>query len=229
VLITFSGLDGSGKSSLIAWLRTELERRHRTVAVVHMNDHVGVYAYLRAARTLGQRLLGRPVAPPPPPGVPDLRTTRQPRDEQGQPRMRGLARIRYAIIWNKPVRRILYLVDVAIFLGYRLYAERLRKRVLIMDRYFYDTLVDVADGRGWTWAKLLKRLTPTPDVPVLLDVTPEESFARKGEYSIEYLRRRWTGYQTVFPWVRSSVIVANHDINHTKRILERAVLERLAS
>jgi len=229
VLITFSGLDGSGKSSLIAWLRSELEQRNRTVAVVHMNDHVGVYASLRTARTFGQRLLGQPVAPPPPPGVPDDRTTRQPRDARGRPQLRGLARARYAIIWNKPVRRILYLVDVAMFLAYRLYAEKLRKRVLIMDRYFYDTLVDVADGRGWTWARLLKRLTPTPDVPVLLDVTPEECFARKGEYSIEYLRRRWAGYQTVFPWVRASVIVANHDLNATKRILEQAVLERLAS
>ncbi len=26
MLITFSGLDGAGKSTLIAWLRTELER-----------------------------------------------------------------------------------------------------------------------------------------------------------------------------------------------------------
>ena len=140
-----------------------------------------------------------------------------------------LARLRYAIVWNKPVRRLLYIVDVVLFLAYRFYAEKVRNQVLIMDRYFYDTLIDVADGHAWMWARLLKRLTPTPDVPVLLDVTPEESFARKGEYSIEYLRHRWTGYQTVFPWVRSSVIVANHDLDVTKRILTRAVLERLAS
>jgi thymidylate kinase len=229
VLITFSGLDGSGKSSVIAWLRTELERHHRTVSVVHMNDHVGVYASLRAARMLAQRLLGRPVTAPPPPGVPDNRTRQQPRDARGRPQLRGLARARYAIIWNKPMRRLLYLVDVAMFLAYRFYAETLRRRVLIMDRYFYDTLVDVADGRGWRWARVLKWLTPTPDVPVLLDVTPEESFARKGEYSIEYLRHRWRGYQTVFPWVRESVIVANHDLDTTKRVLEQAVLERLAS
>lgn len=229
MLITFSGLDGSGKSSLIAWLRTELERRHQTVAVVHMNDHVGVYAYLRGAREAGRRLLGLPVTPPPPPGIADVRTTRHARDGLGRPQLSGLARLRYAIVWNKPVRRLLYIVDVVLFLAYRFYAEKVRNQVLIMDRYFYDTLVDVADGHAWMWARLLKRLTPTPDVPVLLDVTPEESFARKGEYSIEYLRHRWTGYQTVFPWVRSSVIVANHDLDVTKRILTRAVLERLAS
>lgn len=229
MLITFSGLDGSGKSTLIAWLQLELERRHRAVSVVHMNDHVGLYASLRAARSMGQRLLGRTVAPPPPPGVADARTTRQPRDEQGRPRLRGLARLRYAIIWNKPVRRLIYLFDVALFLAYRFYAEKLRNRVLIMDRYFYDTLVDVADGHAWTWARVLKRLTPTPDVPVLLDVTPEESYARKSEYSIEYLRLRWTGYHTVFPWVRSSVILVNKDLDATKRILRETVLERLAS
>ena len=57
MLITFSGLDGAGKSTLIAWLKESLERGNRRVAVFHMNDHVGAYAYLRAVR---DRLFGGP-------------------------------------------------------------------------------------------------------------------------------------------------------------------------
>src|SRR5205823_11253430 len=50
MLITFSGLDGAGKSTLVRWLQQTLEREHRRVVVFHMNDHVGVYAYLRRLR-----------------------------------------------------------------------------------------------------------------------------------------------------------------------------------
>ena len=50
MLITFSGLDGAGKSTLVRWLQQTLERQNRRVVVFHMNDHVGVYAYLRRLR-----------------------------------------------------------------------------------------------------------------------------------------------------------------------------------
>lgn len=211
MLITFSGLDGAGKSTLIEHLKTSLEQRGRSVTVFHNNDHVGVYAYVRAVR---DRLVG----PPQPNG-------------QGAKRSGALGaalkQIRKAILWNKPLRRLIYPVDLAAFLFYRLYFEKIRKHVLIMDRYFYDTLVDVADGRHWGWLRLLERLTPTPDMPVFLDITPEESFARKGEYSVPYLQRRATAYRKVFPWVRSAVMLENHKLSTTAATLERLVLARL--
>ena len=59
LVITFSGLDGAGKSTLIDWLEGELERRHRPVTVLRMADGVGVYAGLRVARDSVQRLFSR--------------------------------------------------------------------------------------------------------------------------------------------------------------------------
>jgi len=73
----------------------------------------------------------------------------------------------------------------------------------------------------------LARITPTPEVPVFLDISPEESFSRKGEYSVEYLRARWAAYKTVFPWIRSSVTLANYDLNAAKATLRQVVMERL--
>ena len=48
MVISFSGLDGAGKSTLVAWLRAELERRHRGVTVLHLADGVGAIELLVA-------------------------------------------------------------------------------------------------------------------------------------------------------------------------------------
>lgn len=218
MLITFSGLDGAGKSTLIEWLRTRLEAQGYPVSVFHMNEHVGLYAFLR---TLRDHAIRRKPAP--------RTVTGAAAPGSAVRRRRGvlLRRARNAVVWNKPLRRWIYLLDLGVFLCYRLLIERLRDRVLIMDRYFYDTLVDVADGRRWFWVRLLERITPTPTVPVFLDIGPEESFLRKGEYSVEYLRRRYLAYTTVFEWVPSVVRVVNTDLDRTRAELWEHVGERI--
>jgi len=224
VLITFSGLDGAGKSTLIEWLRDTLERDHHEVAVFHMNDHVGAYAWLRALR---DRVFGGP--PQSFPARDETNPVASAPARTARPSFRERVwRLRIALVWNKPLRRFLYLFDLIVFWWYRLHIERAKQRILIMDRYFYDTLVDVSDGRHWFWIRLLARITPTPEVPVLLDISPEESYRRKGEYSVEYLRKRWVAYNTVFPWVRSSITIKNHDIDAAKATLQRVVAERVA-
>ena len=226
MLITFSGLDGAGKSTVIAWLRDELTRQRRQVRVFHMNDDVGVYAYLRALRDRVKRIVrGNGVAPSG--GAPPTAPVRRPL-ARGRAALRArLGRVREAILWNKPIRRALYPVDLLIFLAYRLYFERIRGEVLIMDRYFYDTLVDLADGGSFTGVRLLERLTPTPQLPVFLDVTPLESFLRKGEYSVEYLQRRWVAYRRIAPWIRTAVVLLNKPLSETEATLRVAVQERL--
>ena len=64
MLITLSGLDGAGKSTLIASLRTALEERQRPVAVLHLDDEVGVYAYARMVRDRLKGPMRRPNGKP---------------------------------------------------------------------------------------------------------------------------------------------------------------------
>jgi thymidylate kinase len=225
-LITFSGLDGAGKSTLIGHLKSVLEKRDRRVTVLHMNEDVGLYAY---ARGLRDSLLGLVRARRPVPAAAGVVPVANQDHAAEAPQRRGLLRgVRDGILWNKPLRRFIYLIDLVLFFFYRLYVEKIRKRVFIMDRYFYDTLVDVSAGKKSPWVRLLSLITPTPSVAIFLDITPEESYARKGEYTVEYLRRRWAGYHTVFAWVRDAVVLPNDDLDSTLRTVERAVLERMA-
>jgi hypothetical protein len=184
-----------------------------------MNEHVGLYACLRSARNA---LLNPPAQAPTGPSTGSAKAGGLHR--RVKPVLR---RVRNAVVWNKPLRRWIYLLDLVVFYCYRLVVEHLRGQVLIMDRYFYDTLVDVSDGRRWFWVRLLERITPTPTVPVFLDIGPEESFQRKGEYSVEYLRRRYLAYGQVFSWIPAAVCIVNHDLDATRVALWRSVAERV--
>ncbi len=222
MLITFSGLDGSGKSTLAECLRESLEKRNQRVAVFHMYYDVGLLA---CARALVKRIGGRRGDEQ---AVPETKRTHAPR-EGGRKTMK--ARLKYALAWNKSLRLCVYPFDLMIFLCYRLYIEKVRKRVLIMDRYFYDTLVDVTEGgRRRRGVRLLSRLTPRPNVPVLVDISPEEAFARKGEHSVDYLSRRRLSYQELFPKNRAAVVLAGgDDLTATRSRLEQIVLERMTA
>ncbi|HKY05363.1 MAG TPA: hypothetical protein VJQ56_10760 [Blastocatellia bacterium] len=225
MLITFSGLDGAGKSTLIESLKSSLERQERRVVVFHMNKDFGVYAYLRFLRDIATG------ESDPAEEKHKTQVWAAARSYEGKSRLKALAlRTRRAVLWGTSLRRGVYVIDLLIFLFYRLYVEKLQSRVLIMDRYFYDRLVDVDDGRRSNTLRLLEKLTPTPTVPIFLDISPEESYARKGEYSIDYLKRRAMSYRRVIPWVRSHIVLpTNSDPQTTARLLESVVNERLAA
>lgn len=221
MLITLSGLDGAGKSTLIEFLSATLEGGQQPVTVLHLNDQVGVYAFLRAARDRMRGTRATSLAP----GAPDPKSQKLQRPAPAG--IRGLmSRLRTSLLWNKPLRRLLYPLDLLIFVCYRAYLERAKGRVLIMDRYFYDTLVDVTNGRRGPWTRLLERLTPRPTVPVFLDITPEESYRRKREFTIEYLRRRSEAYRRVFDRVPGTLRLVNDDLERTKAALVDAIQAR---
>lgn len=222
MLITFSGLDGAGKSTLIERLRKKLEEQDRRVSVLHMYRHVGLYA---CGRLVLVALRG---------GGEGDEFDGQERGREGAARRGRLgataARLGRAVAWSKTLRLCAYPFDLVIFLGYRLYVELVRGRVLIMDRYFYDTLVDVAAGGGLRGARLLALVTPTPHLPIYLDISPEQAYARKGDHSVDYLGRRRDAYRSLFPSGRRGVVLdAGGDADSTMHAVEKVVSERMGA
>lgn len=213
MLITFSGLDGSGKSTLIDCVKESLEKQDRRVAVSHMNYDVGVYPLMRFFFKRFQT------------------DTHAPTEKAFEGNFSSrLAKLRYKLFWSKGLRVLIYPADVLIFLAYRMYVEKIKGEVLIMDRYFYDTLVDVTGSRRSFKLSLLSWLTPKPTLPVYLDISAEEAFARKQEYSVEYLSGRRSSYQKLFGnFPEVLVLSTNHDLDTTQRKLKTALHERLAA
>jgi len=207
MLITFSGLDGSGKTTLVGLLQASLARRDVRATVSHMYRDVGVYAMGKAlARRLGRGAKPKSVLPA--------------RRESAP-----------GVIWNRSLRLLVYPLDLLIFACYRLYVEGLKRHVLIMDRYFYDTLVDVSFRQGRSRAaSLLSRLTPAPSVAVLLDISPAAAYARKGEHDVQFLERKRAAYRAVFPdGGRGLVLEADGDVDETLRAVESAIRERMGA
>jgi thymidylate kinase len=70
-------------------------------------------------------------------------------------------------------------------------------RIVIVDRYSYDADVSSTERTDWkahVSAPVLKRMTPDPDLIVLLDAPAEVMYARKGEHDLQKLRRLRAGY-----------------------------------
>lgn len=224
MLITFSGLDGAGKSTLIECVSRTLARANRPAAVLHMNHDLGVYAALRwvEKRLRGERTDGASSSRVAQGGLPSAGSA-------SSGRTALLRRVRHAIVWSKWLRTLLYPLDLVVFLVVRIYVERVRGDVLIMDRYFYDTLVDVFGDRRRSVLRVLHALTPTPSLAIYVDVTAEEAFARKGEYSVPYLQRRVSAYHAMLGWAPSTVVLRNSDLATSRLAVERLILRETAA
>ena len=140
------------------------------------------------------------------------------------------ARLRYLLVWNKGLRFLIFPLDVLMFLVYRFYVEKMNQKVLIMDRYFYDTLVDITGARRTLQTRFLSWLTPTPNLSIYLDCNPEKAFVRKNEYSVDYLKGRRLSYlKLISDLPRMLVVSTDQDLDTTRLDLANAVRERMVA
>jgi thymidylate kinase len=176
LLITFSGLDGSGKSTQIASVMDYLKSQKMRVVKLAFWDNVVVGKRYREGFVhkvyKSEKGIGAP-------GKPVNR-----RDKN----MRG---------WYLSLSRAgLYFLDAVHLCEVIGRARRGSPDVIIMDRYIYDELANLplTNPVSRWFAKSVNQLVPKPDLALLLDADPEAARARKPEYPVDFMKKSRQAY-----------------------------------
>jgi thymidylate kinase len=170
-LITFSGIDGAGKTTQIEILSSRLRQSGFRVLRLTFWDHVAVWSKMRTQ--VGYRTVSSPAA--------DQLT-----ENSFTPKNNKHVRKWYL----SAARSAMYLLDV-MRLRRLLASESVRTAdVVIFDRYVYDQIVNIYSDSvtARIYARTLLHQTPAPDLAFILDTSADAAFARKPEYPLEFVR-----------------------------------------
>jgi thymidylate kinase len=174
MFVSFSGVDGAGKSTQIAALRNWLEAQGLRVTTITFWDNIATLTGIREGAGhkvfKGEKGVGSPEAP----------VNRRDKNVQSWP--------------MTCVRFCLYALDAV---STRIHVKRALKSnadFIIFDRYVYDQFANLRLRGGFVsaYVKALMKIVPRPDISYVLDADPDAARARKPEYPLDfiYINRR---------------------------------------
>jgi len=210
LLISFSGVDGSGKSTQIANLIAFAEQRGLSAKLLAFWDDVVVLSRYREGFVHKVYGSERGI------GAPDKPVNR--RDKNVRKWYLSLA------------RHGLYLLDALHLARVIARARRSGAAVLILDRYIYDELANLPLTNPFTKAliRLISALVPQPDIAYILDADPEAARARKPEYPVEFMRLCRAAYFQLAPMIGTATVIPPLPLEEAKREVELAFLRALS-
>jgi thymidylate kinase len=177
--VSFSGMDGAGKSTQIASLRARMEEAGLRVRLVTFWDDVARLTRLREVSGhkifKGDKGVGSPERP----------INRRDKNVRS---------------WKMTlVRYFLYSVDAV---SLRLVVQKALKSdadFIIFDRYAYDELANLTLSNPFAraYVRVIMMFVPRPHVSYILDADPVQARARKPEYPVEFLQTSRASYKTL--------------------------------
>lgn len=203
ILITFSGIDGAGKSTQIEMLRNHFRNAGVPVRELTFWDNVVMFPRLRAG--FSRMVLQSDGSV----GTPQKPAKRNDKNAQGWPLLAG--------------RACLYLFDVVNLRRIVRHLNSQNSGVVIFDRYIYDQLaaMPLDSWLARTYAKIVLKLSPQPDLSYILDETPEIARARKPEYPVKFMYQQRRSYMQLRNLARLHLIPAAGPEEVHAAILER--------
>jgi thymidylate kinase len=189
LLITFSGVDGAGKSTQIENLRERLAAAGLKVQLLTFWDDVVVLTRYREGfvhRVYGsEKGIGAPGKP----------VDRRDKD----------VRAWYLTI----ARHALYLLDAVHLRKVVNAALKSGSDAVIVDRYVYDELVNLPLEHPVTrsFVRFVESIVPPPDIAYLLDADPVAAHARKPEYPVVFMQKCRAAYHQLAALLGTMTII----------------------
>lgn len=209
--VSFSGIDGAGKSTQIEALAGTMRQSGLCVRQVAFWDDVAMLTRFR--ETAGHKLFRGDKGV----GSPEKPIER--RDKNVRSRSMSL------------IRLFLYSLDA---ISLRLVVRRCRRSnadLIIFDRYAYDELVNLklSNPLMRMFARLVMWLVPRPDVSYVLDADPVQARARKPEYPIDFLIECRESYLELNRLIGGLTIVSPMPVAEVHREVLRHAVDRLSA
>lgn len=176
LLISFSGLDGAGKSTQIENLRERLAAAGLNIELLTFWDNVVVLTRYREGF---------------------VHTVYGSEKGVGAPNKPVNRRDKNVRAWYLTIaRHALYLLDAIHLRMVVAKALNSGSDIVIVDRYVYDELANLPLERPMTRAfvRLVEKLAPKPDIAYLLDADPEAAHKRKPEYPVDFMHKCRAAY-----------------------------------
>ena len=211
IVVSFSGLDGAGKTTQIDNLRALMDSLGLRHTMLTFWDNIVVLSRYREGFVHKVYGSERGI------GAPDKPVER--RDKN--------VRAWYLSL----IRHGLYLLD-AIHLSWVLAkAKRGPYDVIIVDRYIYDELANLPLENPFSRAfiRFIRAIAPQPDLAYLLDADPIAARARKPEYPVEFMQKSRRAYFMLADLLGTMTVIPPLPLTEAKHQVEQQFLRVLGN
>jgi thymidylate kinase len=208
-IVSFSGIDGAGKTTQICALQAWLSKGGQRTRLLTFWDNVVVLPrfreFLSHRAFKGDQGIGSPERP-------------------------MSRRDKNVTLWPFTAMRFcLYFADAV---NVCRKVSSLRKSdadVVIFDRYIYDELANLPlnNWPAQIFIRFVMALIPKPDISYVIDADPVAALARKPEYPLEFLRSNREAYLTLSRLTSDITVIEPLPIEAAKMKIREAFLQQM--